>query len=163
MNWINRNMTTAQIDVQELMETFLEGLRTLVPIFERAQLGWKEEDAYDPWDQTSETLYKAIVGSTIEFGVFDEPVLELPTYGIMPHTCMHNSYITEVGAGGAAVFVGFITDKIPFDVCLFANIDRESKTIGQYRKMTSDVKFTFVPRSKRGCLMSEMHTLAYIP
>ena len=68
-------MSVIEMSVTELMNAFRDGLRALIPVFERAKLGWRQEDAYDPWENTAAALFKAIVGSSVDKGVYDSPKL----------------------------------------------------------------------------------------
>jgi hypothetical protein len=59
-----RKWTTS---TDELLGLFGDAIRALVPIAERAQMRWKEPDAYDDWDQICEAIYRSIVIRSIEF------------------------------------------------------------------------------------------------
>ena len=155
-------MSVVEMSVAELMNAFLDGLRALAPVFERAKLGWRENDAYDPWDDTASALFKALVGSSVENGIYDPPIFGLPTYDQSPGSDLTYSYITEAGTHALTRFVHFETDEKPFDTCRFSMLDGNSGKAKTYTKKVSEVTFAFVPRCKDGTLKPETLTLKFL-
>jgi len=143
------------------MDTFLAGLRALVPIFERAKLGWREEDAHDPWEQVSIALYQAIVSSAIDNGIFDSPICGLLDYDSRVNTYANCSYMAEMGTQTSTAFICFETDMVPFDVCRFATLDGNGKVLSFYTKKATETDFVFVSRLTNGTLAAELSMLTF--
>ncbi|MDI1226456.1 MAG: hypothetical protein PSY14_02075 [bacterium] len=154
-------MSNTEMPVSELMGAVVDGLRALVPTFERARLGWHEHDAYDPFEKIAESLLDGIIGSAIENGVFASPVFSVPKYGFTINSYSKLSYISDSKSGVPNAFIRFETSVEPFDTCLFAEIDREGKSLKTFQKKVIDVEFVFIPRGENGILLPQTSTLIF--
>jgi len=153
--------TITEMSVAELMDTFHDGLLALIPIFERAKLGWKDDDMYDPWENTAAALFDAIIGSCIDSGKYDPSIFNLPRYGLMQESYANFSYFTEAGTNGLTAFVELETDIKPFDTVFFQKLNSKAEVIGHHRKKKADVTFAFVPRCENGTLQPEIFSLVF--
>ena len=154
-------MAATEMSVAELMDIFHEGLLALIPIFERAKLGWKDDNMYDPWENTASALFDAIIGSCIDSGQYTPPICAVPKYGAMKDSYNNCSYFTEANTKGLTAFVEFETSVEPFDTALFKKLNSTAKVIGHYRKKRGEVTFAFVPRHKNGIQQPELYSLVF--
>lgn len=68
--------------VEHLMSIFRDSLLALIPHLEAARIPWREEEAYDEWDNISEALFENIVLRSIRWGVAGVGSdVVFPTYG----------------------------------------------------------------------------------
>jgi hypothetical protein len=67
--------------VDQLIDTFRQGLLALIPVAERAQIAWREPEAYDEWDALAECLYKVFVSDSAGLPTAAVPPLPLAPYG----------------------------------------------------------------------------------
>jgi hypothetical protein len=146
-------MSKWRTSIDELIRLFGDAIRALVPIAERAHMAWKEPDAYDDWDQICEAIYRSIVIGSIEFTEGIGTFLPVPDYDRRINSYEKNSFIGDMNSKDEVAFVCFETKTAPFDMCLFAVLDRDLKVVGNKRVATADVKFNFVCRDRdRGTL-----------
>jgi hypothetical protein len=125
------NVYVASID--KLVDVFREGLLALIPVAERAQVPWREPDAYDDWDELAESLY----------GVFVEHPTRLPESALEPWPLASYDYhvdsyaefswieVTGPDVPASHAFVGFRTSSEPFDTLCLVQVDPESGASGQ--------------------------------
>lgn len=149
-------MQVMEISVQELMKIFLDGLCSLIPVFERAQLGWKDEDAYDPWDSVATTLYDSIVKSAVDFGEYAPQIFPLIKYDAWVSSYSGHSYITEKGTKSLTAFICFEAGTDTLNICRFALLNENGEVLKTYTKKIEDIVFSFVPRSQDDTLKSEI-------
>jgi hypothetical protein len=155
-------MQVTEISVQETIKIFLDGLNCLIPIFERAKLGWKDEEAYDPWDNIATTLYASIVKSAVDFGEYDPSIFPLIEYDVWVSSYVKHSYITEKGTQASAAFICFESSGDSFDTCRFALLNENGEVLKTYTKKIEDTVFSFVPRAQDGGLKSELGVFRFI-
>jgi len=132
-NWIT--------SIDELVRLFGDAIRGLVPIAERAHMQWRAPDSYDDWDQICEAIYRSIVIGTIEFAEEARTFLPVPDYDRRINSYEKNSFLVDTKSKDDVAFVSFETETEPFDVSLFALLDRNLRVIGSRRAATADVKF----------------------
>jgi hypothetical protein len=105
--------------VDDLMLNFREALASLVPYMERVKIGWRDEEAYDDWDNISQVLYENMVLRSVQFSTERQEALVTPDYGTIYLSYGDKSFIEVVDDGfqlsGYKVFVGFSTLEHPFD------------------------------------------------
>ena len=135
--------------VDELVRLFGDAIRALIPIAERARMHWKAPDAYDDWDHICEAIYRSIVIRSIEFAEgISASSLPVPDYDHRISSYEKNSFIGNSNSKDEVAFVCFETEMSPFDVCLFALIDRNLHVVGNRRTATADVKFNLGCRDR---------------
>ena len=105
--------------VSDLVATFRSGIASLVPTLEQAHIPWRDEDAYDQWDEIASLLYRVVVAEPLSHAVA-VPDIELAPYDMVLESYAAYSFI-EVSAPGipsghAAALHRFVTDSAPFDV-----------------------------------------------
>ena len=136
--------------IDELIRLFGDAIRVLVPIAERAHMAWKEPDAYDDWDQICEAIYRSIVIGSIEFAEGIGTFLPVPDYDRRIKSYDKNSFIGDANSKDEVAFVCFETRTAPFDMCLFAILDRNLDVINYSRVAIVDVKFNLMRRDRNG-------------
>lgn len=150
---------TRQLSIEKLFGVFHTGLIALVPIFESAELTWKEPDAYDEWDTVAAALYKSIIGSAVEFAQFDSDIVELIPYDRRVNSYSQYSYLAEAKSGSLSAFICFESDKEPFDSCLFATLSQDGEVLGTYIKRITDTHVVLIPRGVNGTTYIETATV----
>jgi hypothetical protein len=120
--------------VDELVDTFRQGLLALIPVAERAQIAWREPAAYDEWDELAECLYKVFVADSAR----PPPGTSVAAWPLPPYDYFIRSYaelsrveFTPAGTVEALVFVGFATSERPFDTLKLVQVDPGSGVPGQ--------------------------------
>lgn len=151
-----------EISVAKLLHAFLQGLRALTPIFESVALTWKNDEAYDPWENTAAALFQALIGSAVENASYSYRLIPLPKYDARLRSYATHSYLSEFSTLGKTAFVCFETKYEPFDYCLFANLDNSANVVNYYTKKTTDVEFSLIHRSETGDTEGETLTITYI-
>lgn len=136
--------------IDELIRLFGDAIRALVPIAERAHMAWKEPDAYDDWDQICEAIYRSIVIGSIESAEGMGTSLPVPDYDHRIKSYDKNSFIGDANSKNEVAFVCFETKSTPFDMCLFAVLDRNSDVVSYSRVAIADVKFNLIRRDRDG-------------
>lgn len=139
-------MSNWKTSVDELIALFGDALRALVPVAERAQMSWKEPDAYDDWDHICQAIYRSIVIGSLEQAADVSNFLPMLDYDRRTNTYQMNSFIGDTDASGGAAFVCFETKHLPFDRCLFVVLDRNFDVVGERRTVTAATRFSFFYR-----------------
>jgi hypothetical protein len=134
--------------VDELVRLFGDAIRALIPIAERARMQWKAPDSYDDWDHICEAIYRSIVIRSIEFAEGMGVSLPVPDYDHRINSYEKNSFIGDLNSKDEMAFVCFETEASPFDVCLFALLDRNLNVVGDRRVATVDAKFNLSCRDR---------------
>lgn len=116
--------------VKELLTIFRGALTSIIPWVEKAKIQWKDEAAYDDWDNIAEALFENIVCSSLNGAVLASyPIakygLQYDDYADIEYILVKNpKHLNE-----KLVFVGFTTKETPFDSILVAQIDEQNKVI----------------------------------
>jgi hypothetical protein len=106
----------------ELLRIFRQSLKALIPTMEMVKIGWRDEDAYDDWDEICAILYKSIVANSIA----DELNGSAPliSFGVRCESYSKNSFIgISTRNAGYSAFVKFKTGTEPFDLVDVAILD----------------------------------------
>ncbi len=73
-----------ETNVSELLTIFRDALRALIPYLEAARIRWRDDEAYEDWDDIAETLFERFVLMSIRWGLPNpQPDLKLPGYGFV--------------------------------------------------------------------------------
>jgi len=78
--------------VNELIALFRDSILALLPSLQKAQIPWRDIDAYDQWDEISETLYKVLVLDAIQWALNDHE-MNVPRYGFKIDDYSSRSFI----------------------------------------------------------------------
>jgi hypothetical protein len=103
------------------------------------KIGWRDNEAYDDWDDIASTLYKNIVERSIRYAVGVSANTKLPPYDTQISSYADCSYVSvehEDFECHNLAFVRFSTRNRPFDSVACAAIDNARLT---------DPKYLFLP------------------
>ncbi len=105
--------------VRNLVLNFHDTLVALTPYMDKAKIGWRDEEAYDDWDEIAQSLCRNMIMRSVQFSLEDEDGLTMPEYGTVYPSYEGKSFIEVVSntiqADKCFVFVGFSTLEHPFD------------------------------------------------
>lgn len=138
--------------VTDILWIFRESLIALIPSMEKAKIGWRDNEAYDDWDEIAKVLYEKIIVRSIQFSLGVDNSVDLPSYGIRYDSYKGRSFIiceTEQSAideNFFNIFLGFSTETNFFDQVNVA----ESKPDNLNLNKVKSIKITDV---KNFCLM----------
>lgn len=107
------------ISIQNLMLCFRDALAALTPSMDRVKIGWRDEEAYDDWDEIAQCLYQNMVLRSVRFSLDRPEGFTTPEYGTVYPSYGDKSFIevpdSSSPLGEYRVFVGFATLRHPFD------------------------------------------------
>ena len=134
-----------KISVNELLNIFRGALLALIPWLEKAKISWKDDEAYDDWDNIVESLYKNIVCASLYSEVADN-------YSIAKYLYTYDNYslidYIEIrikdNSEKKFAFVAFQSDFSPLDSIKVAELDKKNKVIGYINLKIDDFEFLFV-------------------
>jgi hypothetical protein len=141
--------------VDELMGTFRAALLALVPVADRAKLGWRENEANPAWERLAVCAYEAFVGGPVSTDR-DRRASNAPLarYDIDIESYREKSWIgvgDSIYPGSAMVRV--VTVVAPFDSVEVVDVDLVSGRPGDRQLIRWDeARFFFVRRSADGAL-----------
>lgn len=126
-----------QTTVSELMLIYRDALCALVPVVERAHIGWQDHNAYDDWDNICESLYQNIVLRSLDYSIEVGDHSPVPIYDFRFEDYRENSFIKVISKDLAGAqdnaFIGFSTGDKPFDsvelVLLSSEYQSENRTV----------------------------------
>jgi hypothetical protein len=105
--------------VHILVLNFRDALVALTYYMDRAKIGWRDEAAYDDWDEIAQSLYKNMILRSVQFSLESEEGLITPDYGTALPSYEDMSFVEVVAkksqSDGYLVFIGFSTLVHPFD------------------------------------------------
>lgn len=117
-------MTAAHV-----LADFRSALLALVPIAERAGIGWRRDVAYDEWDSVASSLFKAFVEEPIRWAL---PEAERSRFSLPPYDLLLERYETTAvievlvpGTPGRRIFHALGTRLVPFGICECRAVDCE--------------------------------------
>ncbi len=107
--------------VDEILFNFRAALAALVPMAERAGIGWRRMDAYDQWDDIAGSLFSGLVEEPLRqlFPESERDRFALPAYDLLVKR-WESPAIVEVllmDDPRARLFHAFETQNGPFDTC----------------------------------------------
>jgi hypothetical protein len=118
-------MTDCEIDLSlnGLLENFQQALRALVPMANQIKIGWKNEEAYDDWEDIESSLYQSLVINQITFDRNMWSFRKFAPYNMHLENLANYSIIQHQDLDGTWVFIGFRTEINPFDSCRLEKFD----------------------------------------
>lgn len=131
--------------VTDLLVIFQGALISIIPWLEKAKIKWKDEEAYDDWDNIAESLFKNIVCSSLTGEI-------LPEYSIAKYNFKNDNYSTinfiEVknndNSENKFVFIAFQSNSYPLDSIKVAVLDKADKVVGYDSLKFENLEFVFV-------------------
>jgi hypothetical protein len=127
-----------------LLGHFREALLAMVPIADKIHMPWREPDSYDDWDAITSALYNSIVIRSIESAMGYGNFYPIPPYDKRISSYNEKSFVSSLELGQSCAFVCFQTKNIPFDTCLFSELDTDGNVIGEAHSRFEDTQFTIV-------------------
>jgi hypothetical protein len=123
------SLTTWETAINELILTFQQALIALAPIVEKVKIGWRDEDAYDDWDEITAVLFKSIVANSVIQAIGG--AFPLIGFGIRYPNYYQSSFIGLGGVGKPySAFVKFKSRVSPFDSVDVAILDGDLTCLG---------------------------------
>lgn len=131
--------------VTELLAIFKGALLAIIPWLEKAKIKWKEGEAYDDWDNISESLYENIVCSSLIGEIASE-------YTIAKYNFNYNDYssidfievMDKDNSEKIFAFVAFQSSFTPLDHIKVAELDKTNKVVGYTYLKPDGLEFVFV-------------------
>jgi len=140
----------ATLTVTELMGFFRAGLRSILPVMERAGLPWTDDGTSDPWDDVQESLYRAIIDSCLEHIVGESsPVSRLAGYGFWVDSYDSHSFLSARSlrvAGIPNAFLKLTNGAAPFGAAEFRELGADLTPTDTLHRLV-DVDFEIGLRS----------------
>jgi hypothetical protein len=134
-------------NVTELVMIFSECLRSLTPHVKKVGIEWEEGKNYDDWDAIAQTLYSAVVGSTIAYTVEGRGFRGLAPYALIMPDYSELSFLFCIQSKQLP-FLRLERSERPFDSAVFLELDAEGKpTGGRTRKLLRDCQLSALLRS----------------
>jgi hypothetical protein len=107
--------------VDDVLLNFRAALAALVPMAERAGIGWRRMDAYDQWDDIAGNLFLGLVEEPLRqmFPESERERFALPSYDLLVDRYESVGFIEVLLLGDprTRVFHAFETEDTPFDIC----------------------------------------------
>jgi len=132
--------------VSQTMHIAQEALRALVPIVEKARMKWREPDNYDDWDLIASAIVRSIVSMSVENCLEFARASPIIDYDMRADNYSQFSFITDLASAKSLAFVSFVTDREPFDACLFAELDENQRVLGELRRAFNEVDWGVAAR-----------------
>lgn len=135
--------------VTELFAIFRGALLAIIPWLEKAKIKWKESEAYDDWDNISESLYKNIVCSSLTGEVASD-------YSIAKYNSHYEDYSSidfiqvksESHSDKRLAFVAFQSNLSPLDNVKVAKLNKSDKVVGYLVLKQENLEFVLVKNNK---------------
>ncbi len=147
--------------LNDLLYIFRNASIAIIPWLEKARIGWKEEEAYDDWDNIVNALYENIVCSSLFGEVSSE--YDIAKYDFTLDSYANVNFIlvkTRTDDGSDLAFVSFLNITTPMDMLKVAVLGSDGLVL-EYRVIEYDeVEFVFVRRINGGIeLVTEIDVL----
>jgi hypothetical protein len=113
-----------QFGAYDLLKNFQGALQALVPMAEKIDVPWKNDEAYDEWEDIEACLFHSFVIYPITFDLNVRSFLPFPKYKTHIKNLAGHSFIQHQDTDGNWIFLGFRTDNIPFDLCWIEKFDK---------------------------------------
>jgi hypothetical protein len=131
--------------VTELLAIFKGALLAIIPWLEKAKIKWKEGEAYDDWDNISESLYKNIVCSSLIGEIASENTIAKYNFNYDDYSSIDFIEVrSKENYEKKFAFVAFQTNSSPMDTVKVAELDKTNKVIGYTNLKFDSSKFVFV-------------------
>ena len=141
---------TWHTSLSEAMRIAQEAMRTLVPIVEKARMPWREPNNYDDWDLIASSIYRAIVVMCVENSSEFAQASAISDYDRRVEDYSQLSFLTDLASAHLSAFVSFVTDREPFDACLFAELDEHDRVKNTVRRPFDEVDWAVTARQGNG-------------
>ncbi|HEY8172781.1 MAG TPA: hypothetical protein VIH21_06820 [Dehalococcoidia bacterium] len=144
-------MPVVERTVDELMRAFHDALVNIIPPLERASIAWQAPDAYDDWDEITETLFNVMVMRTISYTVVGEGnALAAPRYGFSYDSYAEFSFVSLDASPVADEHYAFVkfeanVPSLPVASCVEA--DGSGSVVRQVSLPIDDGVFKFQHRT----------------
>lgn len=156
------NSETWTTTISTLLLTFRKALMAIIPFMDIVKIGWKDNEAYDDWDDIASTLYKNVVEKSIQHADQTSADTKLPPYDLPIPSYEDYSYISvkrKISEGQNLVFVGFSTRRQPFDSVKCVSVDSNHIANSEILFLSvNECEFGLVLRNKTG----EQHSITDI-
>jgi len=131
--------------VTELLTILKGALLAIIPWLEKAKIKWKEDEAYDDWDNIAEALYKNIVCSSLTVEASRD-------YKIAKYDFNYDDYssinfievIDKDNSKKRFAFVAFQSNFSPLDSVKVAELNKMDKVVNYTNLGFDGLEFTFV-------------------
>ncbi len=134
--------------VQEIVLILRDALSALIPIAERANLPWRDGEAYDDWDAIASILYERIVVGSIVHAVGTGSGLALPKYDLVyPSYTSHDLISVELAGvpeGTIAVFIGFAGTQDGFTHVKWVSVTQSGQVVDPTIHVTAYADCSFI-------------------
>lgn len=126
-------MTMWRTTVTDVVLVFRDALRALVPHVTKAKIEWREDAAYDDWDEIAQMLFEKIV---VASAVWALPEAERSQIHFAAYDVMYESYagkaviVVNTPNREKLVFHSFGTRDEPFDIVRTRIVDKEGRVGG---------------------------------
>jgi hypothetical protein len=139
---MNDNLNTS---VTELLVIFRGAMLAIIPWLEKAKIKWRDDEAYDDWDNIAESLYQNIVVSSLIGEVISEHNIAkynfiYDNYALINHIKITVNNMPEK----AYVFVALQSINSPFDCVKASVLDHDYKVIDTAILNMDGLEFIFV-------------------
>lgn len=121
-------------EVGHLIKVFRNSLLDLIPHLEAVRVPWREEEAYDEWDNITTVLFENIVLRSIRWGIDDaNGDIALPAYGQI-HRDYSERALIEVFYGEPQerpkwVFLCLSSKEIPLDTVKCLGLAKDGEVL----------------------------------
>ncbi|MBM2816444.1 MAG: hypothetical protein HW421_3206 [Ignavibacteria bacterium] len=144
--------------VLKFINNFKDALLALIPVFDRCNIKWADDQQFDDFEGISEALFKWIVSFSLENIAVKvcNVVPDMPNYGFFYKDISKLSFIeviskTEEKHSGMLVFVALKSNDAPFDSVHCNKIDGMGHLIEEDIVIPlEDVNFRFLLRLPNG-------------
>jgi hypothetical protein len=121
-------MSVWRTTVTEVVLILRDALRALVPHVTRAGIEWRENAAYDDWDEIAQLLFEKIVVASVIWALpeVDRSPIDFAAYDVMYDSYAGKAVIVVKTANAERlVFHSFGTRDQPFDIVRTRLVDKE--------------------------------------
>lgn len=127
-----------QIAIAAILGEFRQCLTTVIPYLERAHVPWKNEAAYDEWDDIASAIYRALVCSVICDTISKTTPLVIAEYGMVYDTYIDRLFVGLYDDQRYYALVEFKTNETTFDTALCCELDRSWSSIRPFVEIAAD-------------------------
>lgn len=119
----------------ELLNVFRDALLAIVPVVERAMMGWRDEEAYDDWDAIADVLYEQLVVASVRWSLAetDHAAFKMPPYNTLVESYNDLRFfaVTAPTLRAPGAFHSFSTTGTAFDTVRVRELDEYGEIVGE--------------------------------
>jgi hypothetical protein len=131
--------------VNELLAIFRGALLAIIPWLEKAKIKWKEEEAYDDWDNIAGSLYKNIVCSSLTGEVAFDYLIAKYNFSYDDYSLIDFIEVrSKSNPDKKYAFISFQSNSSPLDSIKVAELDKKDKVVGYTNLKFDGFEFVFV-------------------